>query len=224
MSDRPAALTTRHYGHTYYEEHAKAGLDYLVCGDWQRDYGQWLVNGLAWHGCSILDVGCACGAIAQGILEAGAGHVCGVDLCEPMIQLGRPKFPKLRLEICDAVNLHHFHDGDFAGLHCAQVAEHWRPEHVPMILRELRRVTQPAGRMYLALDTVEYFDRHGGPAANQDPTHICVRSRWWWRDHFAAGGWEDITQQARPALESRPQWADRFAAYDWDFFILERSP
>ena len=215
-------LTSKQYDAKYYEEHKADGLDYAVYGDWQRDYGRWLVDALQWQGRTILDVGCACGSIARGILDAGARHVCGVDLCEPMVVRGREQLaaPGLRLDVCDAVNLHLFNDGDFDGIHSAQVAEHWRPEHVPLILTELRRVAKLGSVLYLALDTAELFARQGRPGPNEDPTHICIRDAAWWVNELSAAGWRPSPAIADD-LSRHPIFRRRFVDNDWDFFVCQ---
>src|SRR5262249_7138638 len=139
-------LRSTHYGEAYYREHRLAGLDYLGFGDWQRGYGRWLVEALRWKGRRVLDVGCACGSILRGLGEAGA-VVQGVDVNEYMVRLGREKWPDMAplLFVCDCVHLHPFADGSWEGVHTAQVAEHWKPDLVPQILRELARVVKPGG-------------------------------------------------------------------------------
>ena len=129
----------------------------------------------------VLDVGCACGAVLRGLGDAGA-IVQGVDLSEYMIQLGREKWPDMAplLKVADAVNLHSFEDGHWDAIHTAQVAEHWRPELVPLVLRELHRVTASGGLLFCALDTEELFARQGrdpgagGPHAPLYPPHGLV--------------------------------------------------
>lgn len=211
-------LTATSYDARYYDEHRAAGLDYAVHGDWQRRYGRWLVDALGWRGRVLLDVGCACGSIAHGLADAGAFHVCGVDLSEHMISIGRRQFVGLRLDVCDAANLHLFATDVFDGLHCAQVAEHWPPALVPIILGELRRVARANALFFCCLDTEELFARQSRDALREDPTHFCIRSRAWWREQFALAGWRDDTAERLPALEAARAGAD--LTNDWDYFVL----
>lgn len=204
-------LTATSYDQRYYDEHRTEGLDYASYGPWQQEYGRWIVDGLGLAGRVVLDVGCACGAIAAGIHEAGAFCCVGVDLNEHMIAIGRKQFPAVRLWTCDAVNLHLFPHACFDAIHSAQVAEHWREDLVPAILRELARVTRPGGKFFLCLDTVELFARQGRTLMNEDPTHICIKPLAWWREQLAAAGW-------RVAEQRLPQFRD----HDWDFLIAER--
>lgn len=37
-------LISKVYDETYYQQHKDAGLDYAVFGDWQAEYGKWLLN------------------------------------------------------------------------------------------------------------------------------------------------------------------------------------
>jgi ubiquinone/menaquinone biosynthesis C-methylase UbiE len=215
-------LTAKSFDRRYYEEHRDSGLvDYVSYGQWQRDYGRWLAESLNWQGGTILDVGCACGATAQGILEAGATSVVGIDLCEYMVLLGRARFPAPHLEICDAVNLHLFPEPQFTGLHCSQVAEHWQPPCVPLILRELHRVALSGATLFFCLDTVESCGRQEKNAVQQDPTHVCIRPIGWWRRALRYAGWR-VTDDLRSAVEGHPAWQARFAAYDWDYLICTK--
>ena len=210
------------YTENYYLEHKLAGLDYLTFGDWQRHYGRWLVDSLGWQQKRVLDVGCACGAIARGLTEAGAA-VEGIDLSEAMLRRGRETWPELadRLHCCDAVNLHLFEAAAFDAIHTSQVAEHWRPELVPFILRELARVTSPGGLLFCALDTEELFARQGRTIEQEDPTHVCIRGLSWWHEQLAAAGWQPCTADYEPQLRQHPH--SFLNRYDWDWFVARRA-
>ena len=194
-------LRSRSFHKEYYVEHKAAGLDYLGFGDWQQRYGRWLAQSFGWVGQRVLDVGCACGSILRGLGEAGV-VVQGVDVNEYMIQLGRQQWPDMAplLYVCDAVNLHLLR-GRRVGRHpFRQVAEHWKPELVPFILRELHRVVRPGGIMFCALDTTELFARQGRTMDREDPTHVCVRPIAWWHEQLAASGWRVASNEYHAAL------------------------
>lgn len=216
-----SGLTAHAFGEAYYQEHKAAGLDYLVCGDWQRDYGRWLVESLRWNKQAILDVGCACGAIVKGLADAGA-RMSGCDVNEAMIRRGRDAWPDLAdsLFICDTANLHHFPNGQFDGIHTAQVAEHWPPELVPRILRELARVTQPEGMLFCCLDTQDLFRRQGRTQDGEDPTHVCIRPLDWWHAQLADAGWEVCDREYDSRLRRHP--LSYLKKYDWDWIIARR--
>jgi 2-polyprenyl-3-methyl-5-hydroxy-6-metoxy-1,4-benzoquinol methylase len=216
-------LSAKGYDERYYLEHKFAGLDYLGFGLWQQQYGRWLIDSLDLKGKRVLDVGCACGSILRGLGLAGA-IVQGVDLCEPMIRRGREQWPDMAglLHVCDAVNLHLFADGSWDAIHTAQVAEHWRPELVPFILRELARVTVPGGLMFCALDTEELFARQGRSMEREDPTHVCIRPMSWWHEQLAGNGWQLCTAEYEPQLRSHKETF--LTRYDWDWFVARRTP
>ena len=211
-------LSSKAYNARYYEEHKQAGLDYLGYGEWQEQYGQWLIEALGWKGRKVLDIGCACGSILRGLGHAGA-VVQGVEINEHMVRLGREKWPDMSrlLHVCDAVNLHLFADETWDGLHSAQVAEHWKPKLVPHILEELRRVMVTGGLFFCALDTEELFARQNRSIENEDPTHICIQPLAWWHEQLAKAGWTVVTNDLRPTLLQHPQ--SFLKRYDWDWFV-----
>jgi SAM-dependent methyltransferase len=202
----------------YYEEHRIGGLDYLEYGDWQRNYAKWIVEALDLKGKTVLDVGCACGSIANGFAEQGT-LVSGIDPNEHMISLGRQKWLKGTLKICDAVNLHYWGDKTFDFIHSAQVFEHFKPEHVPLILKEIHRVTKDGGRMFFALDTTEMYERQGRKIEDEDPTHYCVKPQAWWKKLLAKTGWE-IDEESGKKLTDHP--GSYFSKYDWDWFCVRK--
>lgn len=214
-------LRSKAYDENYYREHLLGGLDYLGHGEWQRQYGRWLARCLDWTDRRILDVGCACGSIMRGLGEARI-VVQGIDVSEFMLWRGRTKWPDMAhlLHCCDAVNLHLFPDASWDGLHAAQVAEHWRPELVPFILRELARVTRPGGLFFCALDTEELFAKHGRGGESEDPTHICIKPLAWWHTVLGEAGWKVRTADFLPALETDPETF--LQRYDWPLWVAER--
>jgi ADP-heptose:LPS heptosyltransferase/2-polyprenyl-3-methyl-5-hydroxy-6-metoxy-1,4-benzoquinol methylase len=215
-------LTAYGFDRRYYDEHKAAGLDYLGFGDWQRQYGRWLVESLELKGKRVLDVGCACGAILRGLGEAGA-IVHGVDLNEHAIQLGREKWPDMAslLFTCDAVNLHLYANESWDAVHTAQVAEHWKPELVPHILREFWRVVVAGGLLFCALDTEELLTRQARERDREDPTHHCIRPLVWWHQQLADAGWEVCSAAFEPSLRQHPE--SFLKRYDWDWFVARRT-
>lgn len=222
-NDSLPGLNATGYTEQYYVEHVNGGLDYLGHGDWQRQYAGWLCDVFAWRGQQLLDVGCACGSILRGFGHVGA-VVQGVDVSEFMVDRGRRKWPdqaKL-MHVADCVNLHMFDDARWDALHCAQVAEHWRPELVPFILAELARVTKDGGLFFCTLDTVELFERNNRDMANEDKTHICVKPLAWWFPLLEAAGWELVSEAFLSLLSEHPE--NFLARYDWDFWVARRRP
>jgi SAM-dependent methyltransferase len=216
-------LTATNYGEQFYREHVQGGLDYLGHGDWQISYGAWLATVFRWRGQRVLDVGCACGSILRGLGQAGI-VVEGIDVSSFMLALGREKWPDMAplLHEADAADLSLYADGTWDGIHCAQVAEHWRPDQVPAIAAELARVTADGGLWFCCLDTTELFKRQGRPADGGDPTHICVRPMSWWHKQVSKHGWQIVSDEYAPRL-----WAgcDSFLRrYDWDWFVARRLP
>lgn len=217
----PELLQSTAFAADYYEEHKMSGLDYLGFGDWQRQYGRWFVESLGLYHKAVLDVGCACGSIVRGLGEAGA-FVQGVDCGEFLIQKGRQKWPDMTpiIHTCDALNLHLYKDASWDCIHSAQVAEHWKPHQVAMVLAELNRVTRPGGLFFCCLDTKELFARQNRTMETEDKTHYCIKPMAWWYERLQAAGWEVCTDQFRLALSTHE--LSFLARYDWDWFVARK--
>lgn len=219
------SLQARGYNREYYEEHRALGLNYANYGNWQEEYGRWLVAALGWSGKRILDVGCACGAIGRGLLQAGAAEVQGVDLCEWMIDIGRRQWPELKLFVCDCLNLHLFADEGFDAIHCSQVAEHWKAEHVPIIWKELLRVLKRGCVSWFCFDTSERRERAESKgewgALGDDPTHSSLQPLAWWRQSARAAGWIDLTDTYHDELLRDP--STFLNRYDWGWVCLGKE-
>jgi len=211
-----APLTSTAFDELYYREHLACGLNYNTFGDWQKAYGRWIVEALDMKGKRILDVGCAAGAIAKGLAEAGA-DVCGLDPNEYTVNLGRATRPEIPLFICDAINAHYWKDATFDLVHSQQVFEHFKPELVSFILKELWRIAKPGGILFFVCDTAELFARQGR-GANEDATHTCIKPCAWWEAQLREAGWVSISQDSLKAHSS-----SFFAKYDWDSFTAQKA-
>jgi hypothetical protein len=140
-----------------------------------------------------------------------------------MIGLSRKQWPDMASLVftCDAVNLHVFDDQSWDGLHSAQVAEHWKPELVPFILKELRRVSRPGALFFCALDTEELFARQNRTMEGEDPTHICIRPMKWWHEQLAQNGWQVCSEEFEQPMRNHKESFLR--RYDWDWFVARRA-
>jgi len=215
-----SGLRTKAYAEDYYEEHVEGGLDYLVHGDWQRDYGQWIVECFDLQGKSIIDLGCACGSVAFGMQRAGA-YVHGIDLNNHMVHLGKQKFQLASFNVCDAVNLHLFGDDSVDFIHMNQTAEHFRPELVPFILQELKRILRPGGIIFSVHDTTELYEEQKRDITKEDPTHLCIRDSQWWLDALRVAGLYEISRERVDRLMNHP--FSFLEMYYWRYWIALKS-
>lgn len=180
-------LSALEYDEQYYSEHKDANLDYLIKGYWQESYGRMVKDSCKTpDNALVIDAGCACGAILQGLKESGL-KVFGADLNEYMVKLGKEHFGYSDDEIkaCSISGLPL--DNESVDLvHSAQVFEHLPESEIDGILKELYRVTKKGGKWFICLDAIkagETKEMYLG-----DPTHLSIFPTMFWSNKFQALG------------------------------------
>jgi ubiquinone/menaquinone biosynthesis C-methylase UbiE len=99
----------------------------------------------------ILDVGCATGRLLQRLAEAGATHLCGVDLAPRILEVAAEKLSKTRtpvdLRTADAEDCLPWDHESFDVVTLTGVLHHFfRPRDA---LAEIRRVLRRGGRLLI---------------------------------------------------------------------------
>ena len=170
-----------------------------------------------------LDCGCADGGYSEALLDAGAGHVTGIDPEAERIDAARARTrPGLEFAVGGAEELP-WPDDTFDGVLLNEVLEHVDDESAT--LREIRRVLRPGGHLALfSPNRVFPIEGHGlrfsatrtfGHPAPLVPwlpvrlTHryLCARNYWPWqlREMVEAAGFEvEHASSAFPQFEIYP--------------------
>lgn len=97
----------------------------------------------------ICDLGCGPGHVARYLRDQGA-EVLGVDLSPGMLAQARRLNPDIPFQLGNFLALTGVPDGAWAGIAAFYALIHAPREAVTAVLRELRRVLQPDGRLLLA--------------------------------------------------------------------------
>lgn len=95
---------------------------------------------------TVLDFGCADGAISPGYLEAGAAKVIGIDIKEHLIAKARERHPHLEFHVSTPEGIP-LPDESVDTIICYDVFEH--VSQPAAMLRECRRVLKPRGKMLI---------------------------------------------------------------------------
>lgn len=141
----------------------------------------------------ILDIGSGPGLLAfeLGNTVGAEGEVCGIDLSEPMLEMGRRRCqdrPQCRFERADASKLP-FNDDAFDAVVSTQVYEY--VADIPAAFCELYRVTRPGGRICIVDTDYDSLVIHSeDPELNQRVLDA-------WDDHFVHA---DLPRKIAPAL------------------------
>ncbi len=104
-----------------------------------------------------LDIGCGTGELATRLARRG-WQTIGLDLCEPMLHRAKRKLngeaARVRLTVGDSEHLP-FAGGTFGAITCANSFHHY--PHQEAVLREMRRVLAPGGKLFLADGWPDHF-------------------------------------------------------------------
>jgi SAM-dependent methyltransferase len=137
----------------------------------------------------FLDVGCNDGGTLEYALAQGIPRVYGIDINAAAIQLARQKLGKdpravIHEGSADALP---FADESMDVVHCAEVLEHVPEELRPTVVREIRRVMRPGGRLIMSVP-------HDGLFAFLDPSNMRFRAPAAWRlaSRLAGGRSRDV--------------------------------
>lgn len=189
--DHDSKLTSLEYDENYYDEHKKAGLDYLGYGYWQESYAEMVCEVTCqkdYQEPRFLDAGCACGSILHGFKKTEIfNNVVGIDLSQYMVELGKAHFGFTGQEIITG-NISNLPvpGNQISLLHSAQVLEHLDEAIIDKVLAEFYRVVIPGGRLFLCLDAIKKGQRI--EVYMNDPTHINIKPIDYWSKKFMKHG------------------------------------
>ncbi len=97
-------------------------------------------------GMAVLEVGSGLGILANEVASRlNGGRMVGLEYSFDQLASARGENGRLRFVRGDGANLP-FHDNEFDLVYCRYVIEHLHD--VPAVLKEIRRVLKPGGRMY----------------------------------------------------------------------------
>lgn len=98
------------------------------------------------QGKKVLDAGCGHGRDTQYLVQKGF-DATGVDLAEGMIEHAKNN-KEGNFHMMDVSDLK-FNDEEFDGVWCNTVMHFFKPENMPEVLNELKRVLKPSGTLYI---------------------------------------------------------------------------
>ena len=163
------------------------------------------------NGTRVLEIGCGPALDGHALQEAGL-KVTAIDLCQPFIELGRPRFPSIDFHCMD---MRHptFPDASFDGILGMACFCHITKEEVGPTVMALARLLSTGGVFVLSLmdsTSVQGYrvDEWGGVKNN--PVDMICHERTTMIDHLAAAGLMDISVRAidSPFYAKIPRIAD----------------
>lgn len=95
----------------------------------------------------VLDAGCGSGVIANFLAGRGA-QVVGMDVNHQAVEFARQTFSRDNLEFVE-VSIFDFQRGGFDMIYCLECIEHFPRGEVVRLLRHMRKIALPRGRLLL---------------------------------------------------------------------------
>ncbi|MGI9012943.1 MAG: methyltransferase domain-containing protein, partial [Phycisphaerales bacterium] len=185
-------------------------FDPFYKGGWQSRYAEMIDRAFGLRGKSMLDVGCAAGALASAFTDRGAG-ITGVDICRYFIEASPFENVRGQLQVTPAWNLP-FPDNAFDLIHCSQVLEHVPEEKQCEVFAELRRVLRPDGLLFAAMPMGEDHEDEW-----DDVTHTCLHDFGFWKGLAENAGFGHVTSRWEP-LHGHPMYRE----YQWSYLVATR--
>lgn len=111
---------------------------------------EFLFNDYVMPGDKVLDLGCGNGLFFQFLKDKDIDYI-GVDFSEKLIGIARKKYPKIKFQVADALNLP-FPNNYFDKIYSIAVLHHIPSEQFRMqFFKEVRRVLKPNGFFILTV-------------------------------------------------------------------------
>lgn len=181
-------------GKDFYERTKAKGLDYNYYGNWQTNYGKFVIpvsnvlEKVQKGALSLLDVGTCCGVNLLGIKLTGVfKKVVGIDNSPFLINLGKKThgFTDEELMVLDAREVDGYFDPEsFDMIHCSQVLEHIPEELIIDVLRGFSEILSPKGVLMLVVDSVT-SGQSAEALKEKEESHVTVKPRKWWNEKIS---------------------------------------
>ena len=101
----------------------------------------------------ILDAGCGDGRFLSELKNKGAKNLYGVDYSESALSFAKLFLPDVKFTNADLANLP-YEDNFFDYIFLIETLEHIHPEKTNNVLKELKRVLKPSGRLIVTVPSV----------------------------------------------------------------------
>lgn len=109
-------------------------------------------------GDKVLDLGCGNGRLSE-IFQGKKIDYYGVDFSEKLIEIAKKRYPQLKFQVADALNLP-FPDNFFDKVYSIAVLHHIPSKELRIqFLRETKRVLKPGGTVILSVWNFPFFKK-----------------------------------------------------------------
>ena len=165
-------------------------------------------------GARVLDIGCARGNVPLWLDKMGY-QANGLDISEWAVKnahLDHGAIQRGDISLTDEIP---FEKGTFDYIISRETLEHIPPEKVSHAVNNIYNLTRVGGNILLAIATNrgdKETKKQGSD--NADPSHVCIRTPYWWANKFDAVGFE-IDYEKILQTQSLPDPLK----FDWDFVI-----
>jgi len=193
----------------------KRGCNFEAKGEWQQKYVQMVNNTFNLVNKTLLDVGCAMGALTSTFKDIGI-NAEGCDISEYMIK--KTPFNNVNLYPYSILELHKL-DKEYDFILCSEVVGHVNPKDSNKIAEQFAEVSKNDTIVYLQYEESYKKDKkaYGKLSEDDDITHVNRRSKSYWIEQFIKAGF-----QVEKKYDSQLKSQEMYKEYNWDFIVFRK--
>jgi len=212
----------RYFGYKSYKEYQLSvrNLDFNVIGQWQYDFCELLDFVFNLKNKTVLDIGCACGALLKVLKDKYNCKSYGIEIDKDLVNESKYKNEVVIIND-EAYNLDkYFNKKQFDFIFSVQTFEHFKDlEYSEKVIKDCYNILKDKSLIYISsvfgehLTLEQIKEIHERSPLDIDITHVNIWPYETWKELFERAGFIDVTSIVQPVFDLY-----YFPQNDWSFY------